>query len=142
MGSLIERLAETYMVIIDAPPLLPVTDAGLLGAVSDGALLVVQHGKTLKEQVSLATRNLGNVDATLLGFVMNRVPKQDLGVAVYGYGYGGATPLYGYDESGTRRKPSTGTNNPGATSRPQRSSSAEPAGEPAMSDDAPAHSAS
>ncbi|SHJ54401.1 capsular exopolysaccharide family [Tessaracoccus bendigoensis DSM 12906] len=105
MADLIAHLSETHLVIIDAAPLLPVADAGLVSAVSDGVLLVVQHGKTLREQIALATRNLDNVDAALLGFVMNQVPKKDLGAAAFGYGYSGASPRYYYAEDDGRRRP-------------------------------------
>ncbi len=45
MKQLIDELAEDYLVILDAPPLLPVTDAGLLSAFCDGALLVQASGQ-------------------------------------------------------------------------------------------------
>jgi Mrp family chromosome partitioning ATPase len=86
MQSIIAALSKDAIVIIDAPPLLPVTDAGLLTAGSDGALLVLQHGSTRKEQVELAARNVETVNGRILGFALNRVPKKELGTAVYGYG--------------------------------------------------------
>ena len=139
MKTVIEHLAKTHMVIIDAPPLLPVTDAGLLAAVSDGALLVVQHGKTRKEQVALAARNLENVGATLLGFVMNKVSKQDMGASVYGYGYGGGISPYYYGEGKKRRKSDAGSSaesGPAPKYRPQRASLIEQTGEnPIISED-------
>lgn len=104
MESLIAGLSQSYMVIIDAPPLLPVTDSGLLAVAADGALLVVRHGKTRREQVALAARNLSHVDGTLLGFVMNMVPKKDMGSVVYGYGYGSYSPQYYYGEDGSRKR--------------------------------------
>lgn len=88
MKDLLTSLSKTHMVVIDAPPILPVTDAGLLTASSDGALLVVHHGKTRKEEVTVAVQNLANVRGTLLGFVMNMVPAKDMGSTIYGYGYG------------------------------------------------------
>jgi len=102
MQSLIATLSQTYYVIIDAPPLLPVTDAGLLTAASDGAVLVVYTGKTRTEQVALAARNLANVDGTLLGFVMNMVSRKDLGSVVYGYGHGSYSSHYYYGEDDGR----------------------------------------
>jgi len=106
MQSLIAGLTTSFTVIIDAPPLLPVTDAELLTVASDGALLVVQIGKTRTEQVALATRKLEQVDGTLLGVVMNMVPKKELGSVVYGYGYGSYSPqyYYGADQHGERRR--------------------------------------
>ena len=88
MQDLITNLTQTYMVIIDAPPLLPVTDAGLLTAASDGALLVMHVGRTFKEQVKLSAKIVSRIDGKLLGAVMNMAPKRGIGAVVYGYGYG------------------------------------------------------
>lgn len=87
MRAVLAQLTQDYdMVIIDAPPLLPVTDAAALGAVCDGALLVVRHGKTRREQVARAEELLSSINARLVGTVLNFAPvKQG---AYYGYGYG------------------------------------------------------
>ena len=87
MHSLIAELSKTHMVIIDAPPLLAVTDASLLTIASDGALLLIKSGKTFKEQVALCRDTLDKVSGVLLGTVLNLVTKKDMGSAVYGYGY-------------------------------------------------------
>lgn len=87
MHSLIGELSTTHIVIIDAPPLLAVTDAGLLTVASDGALLVIKSGSTFKEQVELCRDTFDRVGGGLLGTVLNLVPKKDLGSALYGYGY-------------------------------------------------------
>ena len=47
MRRLLQRLAADHTVIVDAPPLLPVTDAAVLTASADGALVVVSAGQTL-----------------------------------------------------------------------------------------------
>ena len=87
MHSLIAELSATHIVIIDAPPLLAVTDAGLLTVASDGALLVIKSGSTFKEQVALCRDTFDRVGGGLLGTVLNLVPKKDMGSALYGYGY-------------------------------------------------------
>lgn len=87
MHDLIAELSATHIVIIDAPPLLAVTDAGLLTVASDGALLVIKSGATFKEQVALCRDTFDRVGGGLLGTVLNLVPKKDLGSALYGYGY-------------------------------------------------------
>ncbi len=87
MQDLIQRLAVHHVVLIDAPPLLPVTDAGLIAAHCDGAILVIRVGKTLKEQVRLSAKRLGQVHAKLLGTVLNMASKKAMGEVVYGYGY-------------------------------------------------------
>jgi len=111
MQSLLAALKETHTVIVDAPPLLPVTDAALLTVASDGAILVVQQGKTRIEQLALAARKLEQVEGTLLGVVLNMVPKKDLGEATFGYGYGSYASSYYYtdDKSGGRRRRSDRT---------------------------------
>lgn len=87
MQGLIAELAATHVVIIDAPPLLAVTDAGLLTVASDGALLVIKSGATFKEQAALCRDTLDKVGGALLGTVLNLVAKKDIGSARYGYGY-------------------------------------------------------
>lgn len=93
MAHLLKQIRDRYeMVIIDAPPLLPVTDAALLASQADGALLVVRYGKTTKDQLAQAVERLAQVDATPVGVVLNMVPnKRRSGDYGYGYGYG-----YGY----------------------------------------------
>ena len=97
MASLLDALRRSYeIVIIDSPPLLPVTDAALLSSQADGALLVVRYGKTSRDQLATAADRLGQVDATLVGVVMNQVPSSK---SVAGYAYGGYS---GYDRQGKR----------------------------------------
>jgi hypothetical protein len=77
MHDLVEKLRDRYDVIIfDAPPLLPVTDAALLAAQTDGALMVVRHSRTTREQLRSAQERLWNVGAHTLGVVFNMVPKK------------------------------------------------------------------
>lgn len=98
MEDLLAEVRRRYdIVIVDAPPLLPVTDAALLASQADGAVLIVRYGKTTKDQVAGAIDRLAQVDAKPVGVVMNMVPGRGHG---YGYGYG-----YGYapEPSGTSR---------------------------------------
>lgn len=98
MGELLDVLAEEFdLVLIDTPPLLPVTDAAVLAARTDGAIVVVRQGSTSRNHVSMAVGNLTQVDARILGSVltMARVPRR--GDDAYGYGYG-----YGYEETKDR----------------------------------------
>lgn len=68
---LIDELRSKYdYVIMDSPPLLPVTDGALLARITDGALLVVRSHRTTADQVAQAVDNLAKADATLLGIVM------------------------------------------------------------------------
>jgi len=77
-------------VIIDAAPLLLVSDAAILSSAADGAIIVVRHGKTTREQLDHAIQSLAQVDAHLLGSVLNFAPLER-GRGKYGYGYGDAS---------------------------------------------------
>lgn len=103
MTTLLKRLLNEYdVVIIDAPPILPVTDAALLAAASDGAILVARHGRTTRDQVIQSRQRLEAVDAALLGTVLNFAPAK--GGGAYGYSYS-----YGY---GSKAAPTTTADEP------------------------------
>jgi polysaccharide biosynthesis transport protein len=74
-------------VVVDSPPLLPVTDATALAVQSDGAILVTRHGYTRRDEVGRAASTLETVGATLLGVVMGVVPTSSRDSSRYGYGY-------------------------------------------------------
>ena len=102
MKRLLASLRKGYdIVLIDAPPLLPVADAALLAASSDGAILVVHHGETTKDQVAAAVGRIESVGARLIGTVINMSPIPKRGRSGYGYGYGyGYAPEAGRSKSG------------------------------------------
>ncbi|MFV0463455.1 MAG: polysaccharide biosynthesis tyrosine autokinase [Nostocoides sp.] len=106
MRLLVERLSEEYIVIIDAPPLLPVTDAGLLSALCDGTVLVLASKKVRKEQLELCLKILGQVGARVFGCVLNMVPRRGMSSAYYGYGYGyiASGGDYDYYSSSSKKK--------------------------------------
>lgn len=97
MENLLKQLREDFdIVLLDAPPLLPVTDAALLAAQTDGALMIVRHGRTRQDQLAHAIERLDSVDAKAIGVVFNMTPAKS-GRSSYGYGgyggYGGYAPL-------------------------------------------------
>ena len=94
MQQLLQELSRDHLVVLDAPPLLPVTDAALLAAIADGAMVVFAIGQTYKEQARLAKRRLEQTGGRMLGVVLNRAPLRGLGAVVYGYGYGSYTSDY------------------------------------------------
>lgn len=88
MSDLITNLRERFdIVLIDSPPLLPVTDAALLAAQADGLLVVVRHGKTTRDQLMHSLERVESVGAKCVGVVINLVPSKKSGSG-YGYGYG------------------------------------------------------
>jgi capsular exopolysaccharide synthesis family protein len=92
MLDLMATLRERFdIIIVDTPPLLPVTDAAVASVLADGVVVVVRYGKTTRAQVASAMRSLEAVDARILGTVLTFTPAKVS--ATYG-GYDG----YGYYE--------------------------------------------
>ena len=76
-------------VIVDSPPVLPVTDSLILSSEMDGALFVVKAGQTHKDVVRRATDLMRNSGLNILGVIINN----QKGVLPYYYDY----KYYGYD---------------------------------------------
>jgi polysaccharide biosynthesis transport protein len=75
MTTLLEQMMElSDIVLFDAPPILPVTDAVVLSSQVDGTILVTRHRRTTRTQLIEASRRLAAVDADLVGFVYNFQP--------------------------------------------------------------------
>jgi non-specific protein-tyrosine kinase len=89
-GRLTELLGQLQatadVVIIDAPPLLPVTDALVLAGRVDGVLLVVAAEKTRRRTLGSAVELLRNAEAPVLGAVLNGASRRHH-FASYGYAY-------------------------------------------------------
>ena len=84
MVALLSDLKKRFdVILLDSPPLLPVTDAVILAAHADGAILVARYGSTSRHQVALAASYLAKVDARVLGCVLNMT--QSRGNDSYGY---------------------------------------------------------
>jgi succinoglycan biosynthesis transport protein ExoP len=94
MASLIRTLESEFdVVILDLPPLLPVTDAAIVSKLTRGALVVVAAGRTHKGEFAGAIAALDNVGSTVAGVILTMLPTRGPDAYGYGrYGYGG----YGY----------------------------------------------
>ena len=100
-AKLLEDLSNTYdRVIIDSPPVMPVTDAQILAAVSDITLLVLRADKSNRKTSQHARDGLMSVGARILGAVVNDVSKHSR------YGY------YGYYNYARRKKKKAGDRKP------------------------------
>lgn len=89
MRDLMRTLSKDATIIIDAPPLLPVTDAAVLGHHADGVMVVASVGKTTIETLKKAMLNLEKANARCLGVVINRVPVRGRGRGYDDYQYTG-----------------------------------------------------
>lgn len=85
MTHIIETLRSMFdMVILDAPPLVPVADPAALAGRSDGVLLVAKAGETHRKRLSECAELVTRAGGRLLGVVLNRQRHEDAG---YEYGY-------------------------------------------------------
>ena len=73
---------EADIVLVDAPPIIAVSDAAILASKVDGVLLVVQANKTRRDLARKAKAALDKANANLLGVVLNNV-KMDANMYRY-----------------------------------------------------------
>lgn len=85
----LSRSAE--VVLVDCPPVLPVTDTLLVSRLVDGMLVLTRAGGTKKPDLRRTVELLNQVRAPILGMIVNSVPRRGGYAYEYGYGYG-----YGY----------------------------------------------
>lgn len=69
--------AHFDMVIIDTPPVLPVSDACMLSRHVDGMLVVVRYGSTYEGGAIRTQRALALANANIVGVVLNDIPVSD-----------------------------------------------------------------
>jgi capsular exopolysaccharide synthesis family protein len=87
MKSLLQELKEHFdMILIDAPPVLAVTDSQILSTLTDGVLFVTSYGTTEKDAVVRAKELIEKVGGKILGVVMNKMPNEAKG-SYSGYYY-------------------------------------------------------
>lgn len=87
LKQLLTRVAGLFdWIILDSPPILPVSDATVLAPMCDGVLMVVRAGVTPTEVSQKACQDLG--EARIVGVVLNSVDKSASVGSYSQYGYG------------------------------------------------------
>ncbi|MDP9072931.1 MAG: CpsD/CapB family tyrosine-protein kinase [Actinomycetota bacterium] len=72
--EVIRSLASTFdVVLVDSPPVLPVTDAAIISAVADVTIVVIAMGRSTRREISRTVEVLHQVHATIIGTVLNGV---------------------------------------------------------------------
>lgn len=85
MQALIAELtAQADLLIVDAPPLVAVSDAALLAPLVDGVLLVLAAGRSRRDHAAEAKETLAKVGATLFGAVLTEVEPDQNAYGAYG----------------------------------------------------------
>lgn len=92
LGVLLDELRSQFdAVLVDSPPVLPVSDPVALAACVDSTVVVVRAGRTSKRDFQRAVELLRQADAPLVGALLNQVePQTGYG---YGYGYSAISPV-------------------------------------------------
>lgn len=95
MNEILSQVKEEYdIVLFDASPVLPSTDAVILSAKTDGVIMVYQVGQISRGALKRAKTQLGNAKATVIGVVLNGL-KPETGKDYKDYGYYGYYYTYG-----------------------------------------------
>jgi len=73
MSMLLKRLRNEFdMILIDAPPMIHLADARVLGRLADGVILVIRAGQSTAESAQFARQRFAEDGTRVLGFVLNK----------------------------------------------------------------------
>jgi capsular exopolysaccharide synthesis family protein len=93
INTLIEKVKNRFdVVIFDAPPILPVTDASLLAPSMDTVVMVYEIGRTSREALLRAKLQIESVGAKIKGVILNHTQPETEAIVAYPY----AKYKYGY----------------------------------------------
>jgi succinoglycan biosynthesis transport protein ExoP len=102
MDRLLADLKENFdIVLVDAPPLLPVADSMVLSTKVDGVVLVYMVGKAPRNSLRLAKERLETVQANIMGLVLNDIRPETTGLTYGSYYMYAYTPK---DDTGKKRR--------------------------------------
>jgi capsular exopolysaccharide synthesis family protein len=74
MKVMLESLRARFdYIFIDSPPVMPLTDPCILGAMADGVIMVAQAGRTQRDMIKHAQQRLTQSHANVLGFIITNV---------------------------------------------------------------------
>jgi capsular exopolysaccharide synthesis family protein len=88
-AAVLREAAERFdRIIIDSPPVAAVSDALIISTQVDGTVVVVKAGSTTRESARRTLRSLADLNARVLGVVLNDVDTKDSRYGTYYYSYG------------------------------------------------------
>ena len=111
--------SQADMVLIDCPPATAVADTAVLASQADGVLMILHTGKTRREMAKRALAALEQVEANVVGAVLNRMPTRGSGYYYY-YHYKYYRQYYRRDdavENMPAQQPASANPNPLLTGR-------------------------
>jgi succinoglycan biosynthesis transport protein ExoP len=93
----LEELAQRFdRIILDSPPVQVVTDAVVLAKKADGVIFVIKAGKTLRDEIKRASREVRAVNGVIVGVIVNAIEPDSRSGYYYSY--------YGYSEQAEQRQ--------------------------------------
>ncbi|HOU42439.1 MAG TPA: CpsD/CapB family tyrosine-protein kinase, partial [Promineifilum sp.] len=85
MDRVLAQLSEAAdIVLFDAPPVVAAADAAILGAKADGVLLIIQAGRTRRDQSERARELLEQAKARIVGVALTNAPRESGAAEYYG----------------------------------------------------------
>lgn len=85
MEQFINSIRDEYdYIFIDTPPIAILTDAEIISGISDGTILIVGCGEVDRKNVKLAKEKLDNLNANILGAVVNKEDTKKYACYYYG----------------------------------------------------------
>jgi len=85
MEKLLSELRDQFdFILLDSPPIQRVADSLTLSKIVDGTIVVVRYGKTTFDMLDGGIKKLTDLDAIILGFILNGMKRSD-NKAYYGY---------------------------------------------------------
>jgi capsular exopolysaccharide synthesis family protein len=86
MEALLHRLRQDFdHIVLDSPPVLPITDATILSSLADATIMIVECESTTRAALSRACRVIEHAGGRIIGTVLNKVDTKRDGY--YGYRY-------------------------------------------------------
>lgn len=83
-GIFLDNISKRYdHVIIDSPPILAVTDAGIIGLIANATLMVFRTGQHSMHELEQSTKRLLQAGVDIKGIIFNDAPETS---SVYRYG--------------------------------------------------------
>jgi capsular exopolysaccharide synthesis family protein len=124
-ADVLDQLVEQYdHVLLDSPPVMPVTDARILAASCDVTIMALRAEKSTRKGAVYARDTLRSVGARLLGIVVNDVPRRK---GIYGYYYNDSY-LYQYGYGNTKARAGASASNGNGSSNGAKQLPAVPNG--------------
>lgn len=87
--SLLEWANKEYdLVIIDSPPVLPVTDPGIIGNYAATTFVVARFERDTVKEIDVCLKRLSQNNVNVKGVILNGIVKKASSYYGTGYGYG------------------------------------------------------